>query len=204
MVFRLFKFNKNSLDLYISNSELIRNGLTEKSKKEIADFSSEFEKEVKDITKTEIRKSLVKEKNYGMGADWTVAFVEFVARSDFLKAIATTGGLITFSKHIVTIFKKFMERKDPSILLGIRTAKFFAVKYISDEISVKNLKLVKSYELNRGETGFMDKEYLFIFSVNKVKINDVQNRFNREKKYTEEIFIVCIDWRGNLKSIKRF
>jgi hypothetical protein len=85
----------------------------------------------------------------------------------------------------------------------MQTARFYGVYYISEKIDIKNIELIQSFELNRGDTGFTKKEYLLIFGVNKHDL-DVQDKYNADKSYNGTIFSVHLNWVGELMEITRY
>lgn len=193
---------KPVIDLYISGKEFI-NGISDDAKIKIGKVLNQLEGEIKTTTKIDIHKHTVDEKNYGYGADWPVALIEYIAHADWLKAIATTGGVITFAKHIANAFKKIFDKKECSLYLGINSAQFFAVHYLSKDINIENIELLNKFEINRKQAGFVSKEFLFIFGVNKSNFH-VLDKSNKEKFYNGIIYTVHLDWLGNLKGLQRF
>ncbi len=202
MNLKFWQKKKPALDLYLSGKEFI-NGIGNDAKIKIGKVLNQLEGEIKDVTRIGIHEHTVGEKNYGYGADWPVALIEYIAHADWLKAIATTGGVITFSKHIASVFKKLFDKKESSLYLGINSAQFFAIYYISKDIDIKNIELLNKFEINRGEMGFVSKEFLFTFGINKSKLGK-QEKSNNEKIYYGIIYTVHLDWLGNLRGLQKF
>lgn len=191
--------SKLALDFFISGKEFI-NGIGEDAKEKIKNICKELSSELKEKSIDLSNKYSFKEKNYGYGTDWAVSFVEFVANNSWVGAAAKIGGLITLGKHIVNFIEK---RKDKNIFIGIKTSRIVSIGKISEDIEIKDIELLAEYQLNRGQMGFVEKEYLFIWGINKYNPGP-QEIFNNDSEYLGTIYIVNIDWRGNVKSINKF
>lgn len=191
--------SKFALDFFISGKEFI-NGIGEDAKEKIKNVCNELSSELKEKSISLSNQYSFKEKNYGYGADWAVSLVEFIANNSWVGVAAKIGGLITLSKHIVNFIEK---RKNQNIFMGIETSKIVSIGKISENIEIRDIELLAEYRLNRGETGFVEKEFLFIWGINKYNPGP-QEIFNNDSEYLGTIYIVNIDWRGNVKSINKF
>lgn len=191
--------SKFALDFFISGKEFI-NGIGENAKEKIKNVCNELSSELKEKSIDLSKQYSFEEKNYGYGADWVVSLVEFVANNSWVGATAKIGGLVTLGKHIVNFIKK---RKNQSIFIGIKTSRIVSIGKISEDVEIRDIELLAEYQLNRGETGFAEKEFLFIWGINKYNASP-QEIFNNDGAYPGTIYIVNIDWRGNVKSVNKF
>ena len=141
-----------ALDFYIGGREFI-DGIGDPAKQRIKSFSEELSSKLKDISIPRPESYRFQEKNYGYGADWVVAFIEFVANNDWISAVAKIGGLITLGKHIRDFVTK---KRDQNVFLGIRAGRLVAINAVSEVVEVHDVELLTEYELDRGEAGSLD------------------------------------------------
>jgi hypothetical protein len=121
-------------------------------------------------------------KNFGNGADWSVALIEFFSENNSIKALANIGGLLGLVKVFEGLFKS-LQKKNENIKIGFKSAELLALGKVLKQSRSKsqNLKVVLKKEITKNTFGFNEKYFLFII----------------EKE--EKDFLVMIDWEGKIK-----
>jgi len=187
------------LDFYIGGREFL-DGIGDPARQKIKNFSEELSLEFNSASLSCPESYRLQEKNYGYGADWIIVLVEFIANNDWIGAAAKVGGLISLGKHVRDFIKK---RSDQNVYLGIRASRLVAVNAINEMVEIRDVELLSEVELDRGESGFAEKEYLFVLGVNK-QVPTSLDVYNKDNIYRGIVFVALISWKGEVKSINKF
>ena len=144
-----------ALDFYMGGREFL-DGIGEPAKQKVKNLSEEISLKFKNASLPYPESYRLQEKNYGYGADWIIVLVEFIANNDWIGAVAKAGGIISPGKHIRDFIKK---KSDQNVYLGIKTGRLIAVNAISEVAEIQDVEFLSEVELDRGESGFAEKEY---------------------------------------------
>ena len=202
MLGNFLKNNHNqheSVNFLVTGKEFI-NGVGVEAKEKVNAIYSDFSDELKIHSINTAFEKSIEEKNYGRGADWVLAAVEFLATNPYVKAASTTGGLITLGKHIASFFNK---KREEGVFLGIDAGRMFAAAELSEEVNVKNISTLSQIEINRSDSGFDNREYLYVFGVNQYKY-DVQDTANNDLYFRGDIYLVHLTWEGVVVNVTKY
>ena len=190
---------QESLNFLVTGREFT-NGVSDEAKEKINTIYSSFSDEMKTNSIDTAFEKPIEEKNYGRGADWAFAVVEFLATNSYVKAAATTGGLITLGKHVVSFFSK---NKKNGVFLGIDAGRMFAAAKLAEDVEILNITTLNQIEINRSKTGFDNREYLYVFGVNKFEY-DVQDSANKDNYFKGDIYTVHLSWEGTVINVTKY
>ena len=202
MLCNFFKKNSDhqeSLDFLITGKEFI-NGVGDEAEEKVNRIYSDFSNELKANSIDSEFKKPIEEKNYGRSADWPFAVVEFLATNPYVKAAATASGLITLGKHVISFFSK---NKENGIFLGIDSGRMYAAAKLSEDINILNIITLSQFELNRSDTGFDAREYLYVFGINESEY-DVQDTANKDSYFKGDIYVVHLSWEGTVINVTKY
>lgn len=137
------------------------------------------------------------EKGFGLGADWVVAAVHWLATDDLVNALAHFGGLVGLARLLLPKLNEIRSKRDGGkvIYLGLAAARLVAVDVLDNgESSGSDIELLFEHEIERNKgTGFIEKDYVFFFEVpGKEGIDNAPS-----------YYFVHIDWDGVVHSIIR-
>ena len=124
----------------------------------------------------------IKIQDFGRGASWPMAVVEFMSKNDTVNALANLGGLIGLVQLFGGMFK-ILKGKYKNIKIGFKSAELLAlVKVLKQGRSnIQNFKVVFRKEIIKSTVGFDEKIFVFII------------------RRGESDFFIMLDWNGKIK-----
>ncbi|GEM_PF-4561246 len=175
----IFDFYLNDLDMVLGR---------------ISDFrKSKLLSDIKNVIGQETNLSQLKtqesEHDFGYSADWTQILVEWLARDDWMNAIANLGGLMAFTQYFFSLFVRLREKYKDKLRVGIASARLIAFHRVLDKERLEHenfsYELIFEREIAR-QGGFEEKDFIFFIR------RTIENK-------DLIVFFVHVDWFGNIK-----